>query len=307
MEEIKIIKLDTQSKKENKMKPLVSIGMPIFNCEKTISSAIRSILNQTYNHWELFLIDDGSTDKTLEIAKYFHDSRITVIVDGCNMKISKRLNQAIAMSKGKYFARMDGDDISYPERIQTQVEYLEEHPEIDLLGTQIIVFNQDGNAKGSNSAKESHSQICSRPLSGFPMAHPTWIGKIEYFRKYQYRIDAVRMEDQDLLLRSYKTNKFACLPKILLGYRVESLSLKKILTGRYNFSLALIYRGITDKDYFLFWGVIEQIAKSLVDIFAVTTGLNFKILKHRFGDPLSEENLNKWHTIWAICVKKNIT
>lgn len=286
------------------MEPLVSIGMPVFNCEKTISLAIRSILNQTYNNWELFLIDDGSTDTTLQIAQSFSDSRIHVIADGIHQNLPRRLNQTIAMSNGKYFARMDGDDISYPERIQTQVEYLEEHSEIDLLGTQVIVFSQHGNAQGSTAVKEFHSQICSRPWSGFPMTHPTWIGKIEYFRKYQYRVDAIRMEDQDLLLRSYKTSKFACLPKILLAYRVDSLSLKKILIGRINFSLALIHKGFTDKDYFLFWGVIEQAAKFLVDVFAISTGLNFKILRHRIGSPVSEQTLNQWNLIWSSCIEK---
>ena len=101
------------------MQPLVSIGMPVFNCEKTLIPAVNSILNQTYSNWELFLLDDGSKDKTLEIANSFKDSRIKVIVDGLNKKLPSRLNQAIEMSQGKYFARMDGDDISYPERLQS--------------------------------------------------------------------------------------------------------------------------------------------------------------------------------------------
>lgn len=285
--------------------PLVTIAMPVFNCEKTISSAILSILNQTYRNWELLIIDDGSKDQTLEIAKNFQDSRIRIIIDGYHRNLPARLNQAIAMSQGKYFARMDGDDISYPERIQNQVEYLAQHPEVDLLGTQVIIFNQNIHVLGSLSVKETHTQICSRPWSGFPMTHPTWMGKIEYFREYQYDINAIRMEDQDLLLRSYKTSKFACLPKILLAYRVESLCLKKILTGRYNFSLSLIYRAFIDQDYYLLWGVIEQAAKSLVDIFAITTGLKFKILKHRIGDPLNLEDLAYWEKVLSNCVDRN--
>lgn len=69
--------------------------------------------------------------------------------------------------------------------------------------------------------------------------------------------------------------------------------------------MALIHRGLADKNYFLFWGVIEQTAKSLVDIFAITTGLKFKILKHRVGSPLSEENLNKSQRFWSNCVEKH--
>ncbi len=126
------------------MEPLVSIGMPILNCEKTLKVAVRSVLNQTYSHWELLLIDDGSEDQTLNIALSFKDPRIRVIADGLNQKLQRRLNQAISLSEGKYFARMDGDDIAYPERLKYQVEYLEEHPEIDLLGTKYLVFDGEG-------------------------------------------------------------------------------------------------------------------------------------------------------------------
>ena len=74
------------------MEPLVSIGMPIFNCEKTLKLAIRSLLNQTYAHWELLLVDDGSEDQTLNIALSFKDPRIRVIADGLNQKLQRRLN-----------------------------------------------------------------------------------------------------------------------------------------------------------------------------------------------------------------------
>jgi glycosyltransferase involved in cell wall biosynthesis len=88
------------------MQPLVSIGMPVFNCERTLSTAIQSILNQTYSNWELIIIDDGSRDKTLEVANSFRDPRIEVINDGQNQRLPIRLNQAIALSRGKYFARI---------------------------------------------------------------------------------------------------------------------------------------------------------------------------------------------------------
>ena len=156
------------------MQPLVSIGMPVFNCEKTLNIAVQSILNQTYSNWELILIDDGSEDKTLEIANSFQDSRIKVIADGRNQQLPIRLNQAIALSRGKYFARMDGDDVSYPERLQRQVEYLEQHPEIDLLGTGSINF-RDGKATGAVQLEESHAGICARPWSSFILLHPTWM------------------------------------------------------------------------------------------------------------------------------------
>lgn len=283
------------------MEPLVSIGMPIFNCEKTLRSAINSVLNQTYSNWELILIDDGSRDRTLSVAKSFNDSRIKVISDGLNLKLPHRLNQIITISKGKYFARMDGDDVSYPDRLQTQVEYLENHPNVDILGTQILIFDDDGNPRGKSALTQSHQEICCRPWAGFSLAHPTWMGKLEWFSAHKYREEAIRMEDYDLLLRTYKSSRFACLPQILLGYRVASLSLKNNLTARYNIAIALLEKTFVDRDYLFAFGVFEQVAKAIVDVLAISTGLNFKILRHRTGIALDEAELNRWKQIWAKC------
>ncbi|WP_414586014.1 glycosyltransferase family 2 protein [Scytonema sp. PCC 10023] len=280
------------------MQQLVSIGMPVFNCEKTLISAVKSILNQTYSNWELILIDDGSNDKTLEIAKSFQDSRIKVIADGLNQQLPSRLNQAIAMSRGKYFARMDGDDISYPQRLQVQVEYLEKHPYIDLLGTGTMIFHSNGEARGKSLVKQSHAEICYHPWRGFGMTHPTWMGKIEWFRKYQYQPQAIRIEDQEILLRSYRNSRFACIPDILYGYRVESLSLKKSLSSRYYHSLFLMQKALAEKRFVFAYGMLQQIPKALVDIFAVATGLDFKILRHRAGIPVETAELIQWRQVW---------
>jgi glycosyltransferase involved in cell wall biosynthesis len=268
------------------MQPLVSVGMPVFNCEKTLESSVKSILNQTYTNWELFLIDDGSKDGTLEIANNFKDNRIKVVSDGVNQQLPSRLNQAINLSNGKYFARMDGDDISYPERFQLQVEYLESHPEIDLLAAVMIICDEDGQAIGVSARHESHATICARP----------W---------YQYRPDAIRMEDYDMLLRSYQNSRFAELPDILFGYRVASLSLNKIFNSRYHTGLTLCKRAIADKNYMFAYGALEQVAKTLVDTFAITTGLDFKILRHRAGRPIKAAELSQWQEVWHQCLNKD--
>jgi glycosyltransferase involved in cell wall biosynthesis len=283
------------------MQPLVSIGMSVFNCEKTLRSAVQSILDQTYSNWELILIDDGSQDRTVEIAKSFQDDRIKVVTDGQNRQLPIRLNQTIALSRGKYFARMDGDDISYPERLQLQVDYLENHPEIDLLGTSHINFDGNGHATGVADRVLSHAEICARPWSGFSLLHPSWMGKLDWFRNCQYRPDAIRMEDYDLMLRTYQTSRFAALPDILLGYRVGTLSLKKILSSRYNLGITLGNKAIAERNVMFAYSVLEQIAKSLVETFAVVTGLGVKLLRHRIGRPLQAAELDRWTQIWERC------
>jgi glycosyltransferase involved in cell wall biosynthesis len=283
------------------MQPLVSIGMPVFNSERTLKSSVQSIINQTYSNWELFLIDDGSTDRTLEVAHSFKDPRIQVIADGLNQQLPMRLNQAISLSQGKYFARMDGDDISYPERLQRQVAHLEAHPEVDLLGTTTIIIDKDAQATCMATRKLTHAEICARPWAGFSLCHPTWMGKVEWFAKHQYQPDAIRMEDYDFMLRTYQNSRFAALPDILLGYRVSSLSLKKIVNARYHNCIALGKKALTEKNYLFAYGVLEQFAKILVETLAITTGVGLKVLRHRVGDPMSKEDLVQWEKIWDQC------
>lgn len=281
------------------MEPLVSIGMPVFNCEQTLNTAVQSILNQTYSNWELILIDDGSQDRTLEVACRFQDPRIKVVSGGCNQQLPSRLNQAIALSHGKYFARMDGDDVCYPERLQRQVDYLEQHPEIDLLGTAGINFDRDGRATGKTPWKQCHADICARPWVGFPMMHPTWMGKLDWFQKFQYRTNAIGMEDYEMMLRTYQTSRFAALPEILLGYRVASLSLKKVVVSRYHFCISLIQKALTERNSIFIYGVFLQVAKLLVEIVTIPTGLGLKLMKHRLGSPVKESDIARWQQNWA--------
>jgi glycosyltransferase involved in cell wall biosynthesis len=279
--------------------PLVSIGLPAFNCEKTLAVAIRSILNQTYDNWELLLMEDGSSDGTLEVAARIFDPRISVLSDQSHKGLVSRLNQAVAICHGDYFARMDADDIAYPERLERQVEYLERHPEIDLLGCGMLVFRDDGIAQGCRTAPETHEEICVRPSDGFHIGHPTWMGRMSWFRTHSYDENAVRAEDQVLLLRSYATSYFACLPEILCGYREDKLALGKILRGRYGFATAAFGAGIQRKTYLnAIVGLWRQCGKAFLDTLAIVTGLNYAVLPHR-ARSLDPAGKQRWAEVWS--------
>jgi glycosyltransferase involved in cell wall biosynthesis len=279
--------------------PLVSIGMPIYNCEKTLAVAIRSILNQTYDNWELLLMEDGSNDCTLEVARSFSDPRISVFTDQTHKGLVPRLNQAVAMSRGEYFARMDADDVAYPERLEHQVEYLGRNPEIDLLGCGMLVFKGDGIAVGIRPALETHEEICRRPGDGFYIGHPTWIGRTSWFRAHPYDAKAVRAEDQVVLLRSYSTSCFACLPEILCGYREDKLDLGKILQSRYGFAMAAFGECVEGRGYFSAIGVVlRQCGKAFLDTLAVATGLKYVLLPHR-ARSLDSASLERWAEVWT--------
>jgi len=261
--------------------------------------AIRSILGQTYENWELLLIDDGSGDGTLEVARAFSDRRILVFSDSMHKGLVPRLNEAVALSRGKYFARMDADDVAYPERIERQVEYLTSHPEIDLVGCGMLVFKGDGAALGWRSALETHEEICRRPWGGFPLGHPTWMGRAEWFRANPYDERAIRTEDQDLLLRTYRESRFAGLPDLLVGYREESVSLKKSFVSRLFFSRSVVRDAIKHGDRMgAARAVVQQGCKYIADTFAVCTGLNYRILRHR-ARPLQPVKLRRWSEVWS--------
>src|SRR4029077_8476962 len=125
-----------------------------------------------------------------------------------------------------------------------------------------------------------HEGICGRPWRGFYLPHPTWMGKTAWFRKHCYQPKAVRMEDQELLLRTYRTSRFASLEEILVGYREDSFSLRKSLSTRVHFAKLLIGRSIIGENdrYLAMRGVVEHGLKAMIEILAVTTGMPDQIL-----------------------------
>ena len=271
--------------------------MPVYNCEETIQKAISSILWQTYPTWELLIIDDGSTDKTLDIVKEFDDPRIKVFSDGQNKKLAARLNQSVKLSQGEYFARMDADDVAFPDRFAAQVAFLNGNKDVDLVGCRVLIFQKSGDVVGTYQHHAGHEAICRRPRSGFYLPHPTWMGRRSWFLKFPYRESMPKTQDQDLLLRTYHQSKFACMSEYLLGYRVEDVSLKKILMGRLLFAGSLFRVGRKRKLWPLFYGILEQFAKSLYDIFAILSGLKYRAMQHR-ALPVNERVREQWQHLW---------
>ena len=123
--------------------PKITVLLPVYNCELYVRTAIESILNQTFTDFEFLIIDDASTDKTLAVLKKIKDSRIQLIEKPVNSGYTNSLNYGLQMAKGKYIARMDGDDISHPERFAKQIVYLEAHPEVVVCGTTYKIVGND--------------------------------------------------------------------------------------------------------------------------------------------------------------------
>ena len=126
------------------MLPLITVLMPVFNADKYLNIAIDSILSQTFSNFEFLIIDDGSTDKSVEIIQAYTDSRIRFIQNVSNQGISATLNKGISLSTTELIARMDADDICYPERLENQYNFFMADPECALLSTSVREISKDG-------------------------------------------------------------------------------------------------------------------------------------------------------------------
>lgn len=129
------------------MKNRISILMGIYNCSETLPQAIDSILEQTYSNWELIMCDDGSVDSTYTVANEYqkrYPHKIRLIRNEHNLGLNQTLNNCLAIAQGEYIARMDGDDISLPDRFEKQVEFLDKHKEYAIVSTPMIFFDEKG-------------------------------------------------------------------------------------------------------------------------------------------------------------------
>lgn len=217
--------------------PVISIILPFHNAEKTLAAAIRSVLNQTFVDWELILIDDCSADASVDIAGIFLNSRVRLLKNLSNVGLAASLNIGIRAASAPYIARMDADDISYPDRLATQLAFLQAHPEVDIVGASVLMFIGDGSPVKLLKPALRGVEIKRGWISGsFPLYHPTWVAKSSWFREFPYDPRFLKAQDHELLLRACRSSTYANTPETLLGYRYDNGNLRKrLLTRRYVF------------------------------------------------------------------------
>lgn len=218
---------------------LISVIMAVYNDEKYIKEAIDSVLGQTYQDFEFIIIDDGSTDGTLQIIQSYRDARILLLKNEKNKGLPYSLNRGIEAAKGKYIARMDGDDICFPQRLEKQLFYMENHSHITICGSNRLLFG-DGKFIKCNSP-ETSEQLKVRMLFGTPIAHPSWFIRKSDFDKYHFRYNENfrRSQDYELFYRVVQSCQAACVQEPLLKYRVAPKSEKsRTAEERYTMKVA---------------------------------------------------------------------
>ena len=203
--------------------PLVSIVFTSYNHLEFLKQAIESILNQTFSNFEFIIINDGSTDESDKIIRSYDDSRIIYQSNSCNSGLIATLNVGISLSRGKYIARMDADDISYRNRFSIQYDYLEKNENVVLCGSWAKIIDSNGKESGRIKRINSHQLLRANMLFTTPFIHPSVMIRTESIKKEKFSENAIHCEDLELWLRlSLNTNNlFANIPKYLLKYRIH--------------------------------------------------------------------------------------
>ena len=281
--------------------PAVSVMLVVRNGAATLPLALRSIAAQTDPRWELLAYDDGSSDDTTEILEHWAsaDPRIRLFRSSESQGLGARLNELVHEARAPLIARMDADDVAYPDRLRRQIEFLETHPDVDLVGASLAVFRDNGSLCGKRAAPPTQDEIVGVPFRAFRIFHPTWMGRAEWFRRHPYKVGAVRSQDQELLYRALPGSTYANVTDVLLGYREERISLSRNTRARWQMSwrvaVLAVRRGRPDHALL---NALAHLAKAVLDVIAVATGARHRLLRQRAGRITPEER-REWERVWS--------
>jgi glycosyltransferase involved in cell wall biosynthesis len=213
---------------------MITIAIPFYNAEKYLADAIRSVFAQTYQDWELLLVDDGSTDNSLTIAKSVRDSRVRVFSDGNNRKLATRLNQVAHEAKYPILARMDADDLMSPYRLEKQIKILNENKKINIVSTSVCMMTDNNIPVGHIGFKDESFNL-NDLLTKTVIVHASIIGKKQWFLENPYDPTLPIGQDSILWIKSYlkktlDSNNVAFIREPLYFYRsLESITVRKKL------------------------------------------------------------------------------
>lgn len=197
--------------------------MPVFNAAEYLGEAITSVLRQTLPDFELIVIDDGSTDDSLAVARSFRDPRIRVRAGSSNQGLVARLNEGLAEARAPFVARMDADDITLERRFERQVAFLHRRPEVAICGTSYVTFDETGDL-GTADLPSDHAGIGAKLIFGSPLGHATVMMDRAQLERHGLRYDEAfrHAEDYDLWERAHPALRMANLPDVFLRYRRHS-------------------------------------------------------------------------------------
>lgn len=201
--------------------PLVSVTIPLYNGGKYIKKTIESVLTQNYKHFELIIVNDGSTDDSKDIILSFTDSRIRFFENDRNSGIVKTRNKGLSEARGKYIAILDADDISLPDRLQKQVEFLETHPDHGLCGTYYEVIDSNGNLKVRIQVPVNFDDIRTFLLFNTCFCHSSVMVRRDLVEEKMFTEGFDIIEDFEMAYRLSQITRLANLPDFVTQYRIH--------------------------------------------------------------------------------------
>ena len=218
----------------------ISIIMPVYNGEKYLKEAIDSILDQTFKEFEFIIINDYSNDDSLKIINSYNDKRIILVNNDQNLGIAKSLNKGIEISKGKYIARMDADDICYRHRLETQINFMENNLDIGMCGSAVEVFTD--NSSNIHECPLNHNEIKALQIFNSAFCHPTVMIRKEILSRHKlsYNEFYEGMEDYELWIRMSRVTKLANIKESLLKYRCHDGQVTKNISKLQHEKMKLI-------------------------------------------------------------------
>ena len=266
----------------------VTIGIPFFNAELYLIDAIKSVFAQTHQDWELILMDDGSTDSSLAIAKSIKDPRVSVYSDGENKKLATRLNEITKLAKYDFIARMDADDLMSPTRIEKQLECLKNNDKLDLVTTGLFSVTDALKPISFRVYKKTtvtHDEL----LYSNVVVHAAILAKKQWFMRNPYDTSLKVAQDYNLWLKSSFNNDFnlCFIREPLYYYREEgNVSLNKSwLAGKYGREMFRKYGG--NRKYVL---ILRSYLKNIISAGLMILNFNHLLLKRR-GVQIEDEKL----------------
>jgi glycosyltransferase involved in cell wall biosynthesis len=262
--------------------PFVTVLMPIYNGSEFLGEAIESILNQTYSDFEFLIIDDGSTDQSIDLIKTYDDPRIRLIMNKKNIGQSATLNKGLDLARGEYIARMDQDDISIPERIKKQLKFMENNSDVDVCGSWLQLF---GKYNGINQLPIDSEKIKVNLLTNQNLAHPTVMIRKSTLVKYDfnYNPNYSIAQDYDLWIRMSEYCTFFNIPEPLVKYRMHEnqnsiiAADRSIIESNRSLNCLMKRMGIQLNDHEL---ILHKKIFRGVDIESLIMGEVFRYLMH---------------------------
>ena len=200
--------------------PQVSVLMPVWNAERYLAHAIESVLAQTFTDFELLIVDDASTDGTSALIRAYRDRRIRCTANETNLGVTRSLNLGLALARGRYLARMDGDDQSAPERLARQVAFLDAEPRAALVASRARRIDAHGVEVGLLDTPVDNATLRRRLRIGNCIVHGSVMMRTDLVRALGgYDESMERAQDYDLWLRLCERHPIAALPELLYAWR----------------------------------------------------------------------------------------